>query len=89
MVNIYWFFFKKTIRVTPVLCPQQKVLCAAMLSERVVLVLSRKYVTDTWFSFEKTLKQLTQMSLHNQVSLGVLVVSESGAVRYLSFYLSK
>lgn len=52
---------------------QQRILCAAMLSERVVLVLSSKYVQDTWFSFEKTLKQLTQMSLHNQRIMGVLL----------------
>lgn len=52
---------------------QQRILCAAMLSERVVLVLSSRYVQDTWFSFEKTLKQLTQMSLHNQRIMGVLL----------------
>lgn len=52
---------------------QQRILCAAMLSERVVLVLSRRYVEETWFSFEKTLKQLTQMSLHNQRIMGVLL----------------
>ncbi|XP_059173563.1 uncharacterized protein LOC131954073 isoform X2 [Physella acuta] len=52
---------------------QQRILCAAMLSERVVLVLSHRYVEETWFSFEKTLKQLTQMSLHNQRIMGVLL----------------
>lgn len=52
---------------------QQRILCAAMLSERVVLVLSKRYVEETWFSFEKTLKQLTQMSLHNQRIMGVLL----------------
>lgn len=52
---------------------QQRILCAAMLSERVVLVLSTCYVQETWFSFEKTLKQLTQMSLHNQRIMGVLL----------------
>lgn len=52
---------------------QQRILCAAMLSERVVLVLSKKYVEDVWSSFEKTLKQLTKMSLHNQRIMGVLL----------------
>ncbi|GFO19553.1 toll-like receptor 2-like protein [Plakobranchus ocellatus] len=52
---------------------QQRILCAAMLSERVVLVLSNRYVEETWFNFEKTLKQLTQMSLHNQRIMGVLL----------------
>ena len=32
-----------------------------------------RYVEETWFNFEKTLKQLTQMSLHNQRIMGVLL----------------
>ena len=44
-----------------------------MLSERVVLVLSKQYVQETWFIFEKILRQLTQMSLHNQRIMGVLL----------------
>ena len=44
-----------------------------MLSERVVLVLSKQYVRETWFVFEKILRQLTQMSLHNQRIMGVLL----------------
>lgn len=52
---------------------QQRILCASMLSERVVLVLSRRYVEETWSLFEKTLKRLTQMSLHNQRIMGVLL----------------
>nr|KAG5703895.1 hypothetical protein BaRGS_008154 [Batillaria attramentaria] len=52
---------------------EQNLLCAAMLSERVVLVLSKQYVQETWFTFEKVLRQLTQMSLHNQRIMGVLL----------------
>ncbi|XP_076462429.1 uncharacterized protein LOC143294818 [Babylonia areolata] len=52
---------------------EQKLLCAAMLSERVVMVLSQRYVQETWFVFEKVLRQLTQMSLHNQRIMGVLL----------------
>ncbi|KAL8625618.1 hypothetical protein ACOMHN_043893 [Nucella lapillus] len=52
---------------------EQSLLCSAMLSERVVLVFSRQYVQDTWFTFEKVLRQLTQMSLHNQRIMGVLL----------------
>ena len=48
-------------------------MCSAMLSERVVLVLSKQYVQETWFVFEKILRQLTQMSLHNQRIMGVLL----------------
>lgn len=44
-----------------------------MLSERVILVLSRQYVKETWYVFEKILRQLTQMSLHNQRIMGVLL----------------
>ncbi|KAK7100359.1 hypothetical protein V1264_023327 [Littorina saxatilis] len=53
--------------------PEQNLLCSAMLSERVVLVLSEQYVETTWFVFEKVLRQLTQMSLHNQRIMGVLL----------------
>ncbi|XP_076440036.1 uncharacterized protein LOC143279775 isoform X2 [Babylonia areolata] len=52
---------------------EQNLLCSAMLSERVVLVLSKQYVQDTWFTFEKVLRQLTQMSLQNQRIMGVLL----------------
>ena len=52
---------------------EQSLLCSAMLSERVVLVLSKQYVQETWFIFEKILRQLTQMSLHNQRIMGVLL----------------
>ncbi|KAL8581690.1 hypothetical protein ACOMHN_049246 [Nucella lapillus] len=52
---------------------EQKLLCSAMLSERVVMVLSKQYVQETWFVFERVLRQLTQMSLHNQRIMGVLL----------------
>ncbi|XP_025110926.1 uncharacterized protein LOC112574230 isoform X2 [Pomacea canaliculata] len=52
---------------------EQNLLCSAMLSERVILVLSRQYVKETWYVFEKILRQLTQMSLHNQRIMGVLL----------------
>ena len=38
-----------------------------------MLVLSKQYVRETWFVFEKILRQLTQMSLHNQRIMGVLL----------------
>ncbi|XP_046558206.1 uncharacterized protein LOC124267331 [Haliotis rubra] len=44
----------------------QNLLCAVMLSERVVLVLSKKYVEETWPEFQEILKNLTATSLHKQ-----------------------
>lgn len=44
----------------------QSTLCAAMLSERVVIVLSRNYVCSTWFEFQEILQNLTDSSLHQQ-----------------------
>ena len=44
----------------------QSTLCAAMLSERVVIVLSRNYVCSTWFEFQEILQNLTDTSLHQQ-----------------------
>ncbi|XP_033738251.1 uncharacterized protein LOC117325863 [Pecten maximus] len=48
-------------------------LCAAMLSERVVVVLTRHYVKSTWFEFQDVLQNLTQCSLYRQRMLTVLL----------------
>ncbi|XP_069103822.1 uncharacterized protein [Argopecten irradians] len=57
--------------------PQPKILtnelCAAMLSERVVVVLTRHYVKSTWFEFQDVLQNLTQCSLYRQRMLTVLL----------------
>ncbi|XP_036371097.1 histone-lysine N-methyltransferase, H3 lysine-79 specific isoform X2 [Octopus sinensis] len=44
----------------------QSTLCAAMLSERVVIALSRSYVLSTWFDFQEILQNLTESSLYQQ-----------------------
>lgn len=44
----------------------QSSLCAAMLSERVVIVLTRNYISKTWREFQDILKNLTNMSLYKQ-----------------------
>lgn len=44
----------------------QTLLCAAMLSERVAVVLSQSYVVDAWPAFQQIQKNLTAMSLHKQ-----------------------
>ncbi|CAG5121741.1 unnamed protein product, partial [Candidula unifasciata] len=49
------------------------VLRAAMLSQQVVLVLSRHYLQGTWASFEKTMRQLSQMSQYHHQVLAVLL----------------
>ncbi|XP_041376654.1 uncharacterized protein LOC121389105 [Gigantopelta aegis] len=51
----------------------QNLLCAAMLSERVVLVLTRSFLEDTWPDFQDILKSLTTTSLHKQRMLVVLL----------------
>ncbi|XP_052833622.1 probable serine/threonine-protein kinase pats1 isoform X2 [Octopus bimaculoides] len=44
----------------------QSTLWAAMLSERVVIALSRSYVLSTWFDFQEILQNLTESSLYQQ-----------------------
>lgn len=51
----------------------QSLLCAAILSEIVVIVLTPSYVTGTWFDFQETMTHLTKLSLHKQRMLIVLL----------------
>ena len=55
----------------------QNLQCALMLSERVILVLTKQYVTDTWPDFLTMMKSLTSASLR-QLRMLVLVLDECG-----------
>ncbi|KAK3089794.1 hypothetical protein FSP39_006594 [Pinctada imbricata] len=52
---------------------EQTRLCAAMLSERVVIVLSQSYMKHKWLEFQKQLQNLTECSLYRQRMLVVLL----------------
>ena len=51
----------------------QNSMCAAMLSERVVVVLTRHYVKSTWFEYQDILQNFTQCSLYRQRIICVLL----------------
>ena len=51
----------------------QSALCSAMLSERVVVVLTPNYVKTTWKEFREILQNLTEKSLYRQRMLVVLL----------------
>ena len=51
----------------------QSALCAAMLSERVVIVLSQSFIKYKWLEFQQQLQNLTDCSLYRQRMLVVLL----------------